>query len=295
MLGQFVLDWDAARLLTHDDDPEPAGFVERYEALVERRACFEPVAYITGEKEFWNLSFEVSAAVLIPRPETEAIVEAALARFPGATPFAVADVGTGSGCLAVALSSERPLAAVTATDISAEALHVARRNAARHEVASRIRFIETDLLDGVEGPFDLIVSNPPYVPESDRGTLQADVRDYEPHLALFAGDDGLALVRRLLTQATSRLIAGGTLMFEFGFGQADAVTGLIARTAGLEMIELKPDLQGIPRVAIVERAQPTKHEATKARRHEEYKSSRASAFVSSVSSVVAFPQACCLM
>jgi release factor glutamine methyltransferase len=254
VLARFILGWDAARLLTHDDDPEPAGFAERYEALVERRARFEPVAYVTGEKEFWNLSFEVSPAVLIPRPETEAVVEAALARFPGDVPITVADVGTGSGCLAAALSKARPLAAITATDISAESLHVARRNAARHDVANRIRFIETDLLEGVEGPFNLIVSNPPYVPERDRATLQPDVRDYEPALALFAGDDGLAIVRRLLTQATSRLVPGGTLMFEFGFGQADAVTGLIASAPGLTLIELTPDLQGIPRVAIVDRA-----------------------------------------
>jgi release factor glutamine methyltransferase len=196
----------------------------------------------------------VSPAVLIPRPETETIVEAALSRFMDAAPFAASDVGTGSGCLAIAVSKERPLARVTATDISAEALQVARRNAARHEVASRIRFIETDLLEGVEGRFDLIVSNPPYVPESDRGTLQVDVRDYEPPLALFAGADGLAITRRLITQATSRLAAGGTLMFEFGFGQADAVTSLVASAPGLTLIELKRDLQGIPRVAIVERA-----------------------------------------
>jgi release factor glutamine methyltransferase len=254
VLARFILGWDAARLLTHDDDPEPAGFAERYEALVERRARFEPVAYITGEKEFWNLSFEVSPAVLIPRPETEAMVEAALARFPARAPFAAVDVGTGSGCLAVAISKERPLAVVTATDISTAALEVARRNAARHEVANRIHFIETDLLEGVEGPFDLIVSNPPYVSESDRGTLQTDVRDYEPPLALFAGEDGLAIVRRLLTQAAGRLAAGGTLMFEFGFGQADTVTSLIANAPGLTLIELKRDLRDIPRIAIVVRA-----------------------------------------
>ena len=195
----------------------------------------------------------MSPAVLIPRPETETIVEAALSRFTDAAPFAAADVGTGSGCLAVAVSRARPLAAITATDVSAEALHVAQRNAARHDVAHRIRFIATDLLQGVEGPFDLIVSNPPYVPERDRDTLQPNVRDYEPPLALFAGDDGLAIVRRLLTEATSRLAAGGTLMFEFGFGQADAVTSLVAHAAGLTLIELKCDLQDIPRVAIVER------------------------------------------
>ncbi len=196
----------------------------------------------------------MSPAVLIPRPETEAIVEAALSRFTDVAPFAAADVGTGSGCLAVAVSKARPLAAITATDVSAEALHVARRNAARHDVANRVRFVETDLLEGVDGPLDLIVSNPPYVPDRDRDTLQPDVRDYEPPLALFAGDDGLAIVRRLLAQAASRLAAGGTLMFEFGFGQADAVTSVVANATGLTLIELKRDLQDIPRVAIVGRA-----------------------------------------
>jgi len=254
VLAQFALGWDAARLLTHDDEHEPLGFSERYGALVERRARREPIAYITGEKEFWNLAFEVSRAVLIPRPDTETIVEAVLARFSGATPqLAVADVGTGSGCLAVALATERPQASVTATDVSAGALQIARRNAARHGVAGRIRFVETDLLEGVAGPFDLIVANPQYVPEHDRATLQPDGRDYGPPLALFAGDDGLAIIRRLLAQAAARLATRGVLMFEFGFGQADAVRALIPGTPGLRMIDLARDLQGIPRVDVVTR------------------------------------------
>jgi release factor glutamine methyltransferase len=252
VLAQFALGWDAACLLTHDDEPGPPGFPERFDALVERRARREPIAYVTGEKEFWSLAFELSPAVLIPRPETELIVEAALARFPD-TALAIADVGTGSACLAVALAKERPQAVVTATDVSAEALHVARRNAARHGVADRIRFIETDVLEGVEGPFDLIVANPPYVPARDRATLQPDVRDYEPPLALFAGDDGLAIIRTLLAQAAGRLAAGGTLIFEFGFGQTAAVSALIPGTPGLRMIDVKKDLRGIPRVAIVAR------------------------------------------
>ena len=248
-----MLGWDAAQLLTHGDDPVSPEFSKRYEAVVERRTRREPIAYITGEKEFWNLSFAVSPAVLIPRPETEIIVECALARCSGRAPFAVADIGTGSGCLAVVIATERPMAAVTATDVSADALQMARRNADRHGVASRIRVIEADVLDGVVGPFDLIVANPPYVPDRDRGTLQPDVREYEPSLALFGGDDGLAIIRRLLAQAPGRLGAGGTLIFEFGFGQADAVRELISRAPGLTMTALEPDLQGIPRVAVVAR------------------------------------------
>ena len=254
VLARFVLGWDAAHLLADGRDDEPPGFSERYAVLVERRSRREPVAYITGEKEFWNLSFEVSPAVLIPRPETELIIETALAQFhDSAAHLLIADVGTGSGCLAVALASQRLHTTVIATDVSAEALQVARRNAVRHGVANRIRFIETDLLEGVEGRFDLIVANPPYVPDRDRRTLQPDVRDYEPSLALFAGDDGLAIIRRLLGHAMSRLAAGGALMFEFGFGQALAVDELISRAPGLKMTDVKPDLHGIPRVAIIER------------------------------------------
>jgi release factor glutamine methyltransferase len=254
VLAGFVLGWDAAHLLADGRDDEPRGFLERYAIVVERRSRREPVAYITGEKEFWNLSFEVSPAVLIPRPETELIIETALAQFhDSAAHLLVADVGTGSGCLAVVLASRRPHTTVTATDVSADALQVAGRNAARHGVANRIRFIETDLLEGVDGPFDLIVANPPYVPEGDRRTLQPDVRDYEPPLALFAGDDGLAIIRRLLAQVTGRLAPSGTLMFELGFGQALAVDELISRAPGLRMIDLTRDLQGIPRVAVVTR------------------------------------------
>jgi release factor glutamine methyltransferase len=251
LLAQFVLGWDAVRFLADARKVDSPDFAARFDALVERRARREPLAYITGEQEFWNLSFELSSAVLIPRPETEGIIEAALKEFPGvAAPLRIADVCTGSGCLAVALARERDNATVIATDISAGALAIAKRNASRHGVQARVRFLETDLLRDAPGPFDLIVANPPYVPDGDRETMQPEVRDYEPALALFAGADGLTIVRRLLEQAPARLAPGGLLIFEFGFGEADAVQHLIATTPGLTMTRVDNDLQGIPRIAI---------------------------------------------
>ncbi len=170
MLAEHVLGWDTTRYLTSGHEPEPSGFGERYGAVVARRAAREPSAYITGRREFWGLPLEVSPAVLIPRPETELIVEAALDVF-GADPrrrLDVADACTGCGNLAIALAHELEHASIVATDISAEALEVGRRNAERHGVADRIRFVRTNVLDGVDGPFDLIVANPPYVRREDR-------------------------------------------------------------------------------------------------------------------------------
>lgn len=259
LLAQFVLGWDAARYFTAAGEPPPADFLARYEALVTRRAAREPLAYITGDREFWNLSFEVSPAVLIPRPETELIVEAAIARFPDrGAPLSIADVCTGSGCLAVALAREYARARVVAADLSGAALDVAGRNAARHGVADRVRLIATDLLQGIPDLFDLIVANPPYVSEGDRPALVAEVREYEPELALFAGRDGLAVIRRLVEESVERLVPGGTLIFELGFWQAPAVATLISGRSGLELVEIRPDLQGIPRAAIAIR-----HEASR--------------------------------
>ena len=253
-LAECVLDWDAARLLAHANEPEPAGFADTFHALVARRAAREPMAYVVGRQEFWGLEFEVSPAVLIPRPETELIVETALAAFPDAKgALEIADVGVGSGCLAVALAKERPAARVVATDVSSAALDVARRNAARHGVNGRVELVETDLLNGIDRTFDLIVSNPPYVPESDRATLQPEVRDHEPPTALFGGRDGLAVIGRLLNRAAQWLKPNGRVIFEFGFGQSGAVTDLIAHARGLALLAVRDDLQGIPRVAISRR------------------------------------------
>jgi len=252
LLAEHVLGWTTEQFFVDGSAPPLAGFDKRYESLVARRATREPFAYIVGAQEFWGLRFEVTPAVLIPRPETELIVEAVLELLNNAVAVRIADVGTGSGCLAVPIARERPQSSIVATDTSEEALAVAGRNADRHGVAGRIQFTRADLLDGIPGPFDLVVSNPPYVREIDRADIQPEVR-WEPPDALFAGHEGLDVIRRLLPRATSRLTPGGTLMFEIGFGQADAVAGLISAAPGLTMCELRSDLQGIPRVAIARR------------------------------------------
>ena len=254
LLAEHVLEWDATRFFTSANGPEPDDFAATYEPLVERRARREPLAHITGRQAFWDLVFEVSPAVLIPRPESELTVETALELFPSpAGVLTIADACTGSGCLAVALAHERPAAQVIATDISDVALDVARRNAARHGVADRIQFVRGDVLDPVANPVDLIVCNPPYVAEDDRPGLQPEVRDHEPAIALFGGRDGLRIITRLIDQAPHRLTRGGALIFEFGFGQAERVTELISQVPGLTMVGLRPDLQGIPRAAIAKR------------------------------------------
>jgi release factor glutamine methyltransferase len=255
VLAEHVLGWDSARYFTSSNEPEPLEFAHRYDVLVARRAAREPAAYITGRKQFWDMSFEVSQAVLIPRPETELIVEAALEEFGSdrRRSLAIADAGTGCGCLAVALAREFPHAFVVAADISDAALDVARRNAARHGVADRIRFLQANMLDGIHDSFDLIVANPPYVRQGDRTALQPEVRDYEPSVALFGGDSGFELVATVVEQAAGRLQPGGSLMFEFGFGQDVAVEELIEKTQGLTMVGLRRDLQGIARTAIARR------------------------------------------
>ena len=206
--------WERGQLIVRQHDACPAGFAGVFEALVRRRERREPTGYIIGHREFWNLDMEVSPGVLVPRPETEFLVEEALSRLspppegsgdaPGSAPAAapvharIADVGTGSGCIAVAIARWLPAAEVVAIDASDEALAVARRNAERHDVAGRVRFLEADLLAGVAGPFDAVVSNPPYVPEPDIAGLQPEVRDHEPLQALAGGADGLDVIRRLV-------------------------------------------------------------------------------------------------
>ncbi len=254
LLAQHVLGWDAARFVANATDPEPAAFAEQYDPLIRRRELREPVAYLTGHREFWGLDFAVSRAVLIPRPETELIVETVCALLPDRSrQVRLADVGTGSGCLAVALAHEYPRAHVVATDISGDALDVARANADRHHVRDRISFTRADLLDGIGGSFDAIVSNPPYVPDSDRPFLQSEVRDHEPATALFGGQQGLHIIRRLLEAAPVRLAPAGLLLFEFGLGQAERIRALIAAAPPLEFVEIKADLQGVARVAICRR------------------------------------------
>ena len=254
LLAQFALGWSAERFITSAHEGEPPEFASRYEALVARRIQREPLAYIVGQQEFWGLPFEVSPAVLIPRSETELIVEVVLELCPHVNGIVtVADLCTGSGNVAVAIATERPAARITATDISQVALDVARQNARRLGVAGRIDFRCTDLLDGLQGPFDVITCNPPYVAERDRPGLQPEVRDHEPDVALFGGSDGFHLVERLVRDAAGYLRPGGHLLFEFGLGQDDRVESLVAETAELRLVELRRDLQGIARTAVVER------------------------------------------
>lgn len=257
VLARHALDWDLARWLGHQRDPAPAGFGPVFDALLARRAAREPVAYITGVREFFGRPFRVSPAVLIPRPETEGLVERALVAIDAMGPDPrVLDIGTGSGAIAVTLAAERPRARVDATDVSAEALAVARDNATRQGVAARVAFRHGAYLAEATGPWDVIVSNPPYVADGDRATLAPDVAGHEPHLALFSGADGLTCIREIVHLAPTYLASGGWLLFEFGFGQADAVRALIDGTPGLTFVELLPDLQGIPRIAVAQESVP---------------------------------------
>ena len=252
VLGRHLLSWDRADLIVRGRDSEPPDFPARLEALIERRATREPIAQIIGVREFWGLDFEITPDVLIPRPETEIIVDEALS-FAATHPCRrVVDVGTGSGCLAVAIAHALPDVHVTAVDVSSAALEVARRNAGRHGVQGRVRMQLGDVLDGVSGRADLIVSNPPYVPEGDAASMQEDVVRYEPYLALFGGEDGLGVIERLFRQAANHLEPGGQLIVEFGFGQAEHVSRL-AEAAGWRIMRIRKDLQSIPRTIVLTR------------------------------------------
>jgi release factor glutamine methyltransferase len=268
LLARHVLGWTREQMITRRREPLPAtadtseaAFEARFDAVIARRAEREPVAYIIGHREFWGLEFEVTRDVLIPRPETELIVEEALAldRGPdapggglGDAPVIV-DVGTGSGCLAVALAHELPRARVIAIDVSTVALHVAKRNADRHGVNARITWHAGSLLEPIDRAVDLIVSNPPYIPLGHAESLPPDVRDYEPAVALFSGSDGLATIRALVTQAADRVRKNGWLIFEFGFGQAPAIREIIACASAWDLEKLREDLQGLPRTAVLRR------------------------------------------
>ena len=254
VLARHALGWDRARYLARTRDPVPPAFDERFEPLVERRCRREPVAQITGWREFWGLDIAVTPDVLIPRPESELLVETAVALFvDSAAPWDLADVGTGSGCLAVALAWAFPRARVTATDISPAALAVARRNATRHGVADRVSFHDTRGLHGLPGPYDLIVSNPPYVPKPEMARLAPEVTRYEPPSALCGGPDGLDTARELVAEAVSRLRPGAWLVMEIGAGQEAAVTEVVAGQPELSLVEIRKDLQGIPRATVIRR------------------------------------------
>jgi release factor glutamine methyltransferase len=243
-------DVNLAWLFAHGHETLAAHSEAIFRASVERRRAGEPIQYITGEAEFYGLSFKVNRDVLIPRPETEHVVEKVIELARGFERPRIADVGTGSGAIAVALASHLPAARIHAIDKSAAALKVARENATRNGAAEKVRFHEGDLLAPVAGKlFDLIVSNPPYVPEADRDSLAIEVREYEPARALFAGADGLEIYRRLIPAAFGALFNERYLVLEIGFGQQTSVRDLLAG-AGFSGIEFAKDLQGIPRVAI---------------------------------------------
>ena len=254
VLARHALGWDRARYLSHVRDPAPPAFDRRFDRLIERRCRREPVAQITGSREFWGLDIAVTRDVLIPRPETELLIETGVALLADrATPWAVADVGTGSGCLAVALAHELPRAQITATDFSPAALAVARRNATRHSVGDRISFHETRWLEGLLGPYDLIVSNPPYVPEPEMARLAPEVARYEPASALCGGPDGLNPARELVPAAVARLRSGAWLVMEIGAGQGAAVTEVVTCQPELTLVEIRQELRGIPRAAVLRR------------------------------------------
>jgi release factor glutamine methyltransferase len=227
----------------------------QFRDLVRRRVEGCPVAYLVGTKEFYLLSFEVTPAVLIPRPATEALVLAALERLKSLSVPRVLDIGTGSACLAVSIAKQNAGATVIATDISTDALAVARRNVERHAVANRVRLIESDLFAGLnsESPFDLILSNPPYVRTGDFVVLAPDVSDHEPRQALDGGPDGFAVIDRLLKDAPVHLAPGGWLLVEIGSDQGDVMLTRLRTTPGLAEAQILPDRDGHARVAVARR------------------------------------------
>jgi release factor glutamine methyltransferase len=253
-LLRFAFRCDKAWLLTRLRNTVSDEVQDYFNAMVRRRIAGEPIQYVTGEANFFNMQFRVTPEVLIPRPETELLVERVCQFVPLFPKPRIADVGTGSGAIAISIAHDwSHAAAITAIDLSAAALTIAKENAARIGFAKHIRFLEGDLFAPVAGErFEIIVSNPPYVADADRAQLTVEVRDYEPALALFAGEDGLDIYRRLIPDAFESLTPGGYLAIEIGYGQSPAITDLLTRS-GFAQIEFVPDLQGIPRVACAQR------------------------------------------
>jgi release factor glutamine methyltransferase len=228
-----------------------------YDGKVARRLTREPIQYITGHQEFYGLTMKVSPAVLIPRPETELLVETVLRFLPADQPLRIADIGTGSGAIAISLAVHLPLAEIAALDVSTAALAVAEDNAREHRVAGRIEFLPSDLLSAVTplaGSFDAVVSNPPYVAEFDRETLHPEVREFEPATALFAAENGLDVYRRLIPEALLALKPDGLLVLEIGQGQQAAIAGFLE---GWDNVLFLNDLQTIPRVAFARKPRGT--------------------------------------
>jgi release factor glutamine methyltransferase len=270
LLLLHVLGRDRAWLYAHPEEPIDSQQLETFLSLISRRGNGEPTQHLTGKQEFWSLEFDVTPDVLIPRPETEHVIEVALDRLalrelragrPQKTNgegFLIADIGTGSGCLAIALAKELPAATIYATDISPAALVVAHRNAVAHGAEKRIRFLESDLsqplaADGAnESAFDLVVSNPPYIPSRDANTLAREVRDHEPAVALYGGDEGYELYAGLIALAERHLKPGGIFVAELGHDSLPAVQPLLDARQW-KAVGVSNDLAGIPRVIAAER------------------------------------------
>lgn len=249
LLIEHALGIDRTTVMTRGERELTPDEVKTIDALAARRLEHEPVARIVGAKEFWSMALAVSPDVLVPRPETETVVELALDMIGKARRnerLRVLDIGTGSGALLLALLKELPRATGVGTDISQDALRIARANAERHGLAPRCEFINCDMTAGVQGPFDLIVSNPPYIAHDDIAGLEPEVRDYDPALALDGGSDGLDAYRAITTAAPRLLVPGGRLVVELGLGQETAVSGLFSE-AGLTVHGARQDLAGIPR------------------------------------------------
>ena len=249
LLLMFVLGQERAYLYAHPERELTAEEQDRYDEVIRERARGCPTQYITGHQEFWGLDLLVSPAVLIPRPETEHLVETVLELVKQREPeekLRLIDVGTGSGCIALALASELTQAEIHACDLSDEALEMARANAARLGLENRIAFRKSDLLSAYAGEtFDFVVSNPPYVGESEADKVQRQVREFEPKVAVFSGQEGMDIYRRLIPQAKVALKPGGWFAAEIGFSAESKVRELMA---GWDEVQVTPDLQGIPRV-----------------------------------------------
>ncbi len=260
LLLMFTLNCDRAYLFAHPERELTAEEAARYGAALAERARGVPAQYITGHQEFWGMDLIVTPAVLIPRPETEHLIEAVIEVVrvggqecpPHMNPMRVVDVGTGSGCIALALAKEFPEAEIHATDVSSAALEVARANAARLQFEQRIQFHQADLFDGLSGPFDFVVSNPPYVGESEEDQVQMEVRKFEPRGAVFAGPSGTEVIARLIPQAQARLRPGGWLLLEISGTIADKTKRLLT---GWDELRVINDLQSIPRVALARKSQ----------------------------------------
>jgi release factor glutamine methyltransferase len=252
LLLMFTLRCDRAYLYGHPERELTQEEQTRYAEALEQRSSGTPAQYITGHQEFWGIDLIVSPAVLIPRPETEHVIESVLERAreglaSSRGELRIVDVGTGSGCIAIALAKELPQAEIHATEISPAALEIARANTARHRLQSRIRFNQTDLLEGVQaGAFDFVVSNPPYVGEAEEDQVQLEVRKFEPRQAVFAGHTGMEVIERLIPQAREVLKPGGWLVIEISGTIAERVQNALA---GWAQVNIANDLQGIARVA----------------------------------------------